>query len=85
MDGGWRGEAQGNRLTLVPTLKESIVSGFTHTVARLWPSMVDISLFTVADRLSPSAHDAIDHVLYEKKKKRASKQLAVKVFLPLYT
>lgn len=61
MDGGWRGRTQGNRLTLVSTVKESVVTGFIHTVARLWPSTVDISLFT--DRLSPSAHDAAGHVL----------------------
>lgn len=35
MNGGLRGRTQGNRLTLVPMVRESVVTGFTHIVAKL--------------------------------------------------
>lgn len=30
MDGGLRGRTHGNRLTLAPVVRESVVTGFTH-------------------------------------------------------
>lgn len=35
-----------------------------HSVATLWPNMVDINLSTFADRLSLSAQDAVDLYLF---------------------
>lgn len=57
------GGGTGNRLTLVPRLRASVVTGFTHFSQTL-TCMVDINLSTFAHGLSPSAHSAIDHDLF---------------------
>lgn len=64
MEDGRGGGAWGNKPKSVPAMRDAAAVLRSHTLARLWPGTLDINLFTFADRLSPSVHDAIDHDLF---------------------